>query len=198
MGARTILATNTSSLPLRQLATVFNVPDRFLGMHFFSPVPAMKLVELAPLPGTAPEVLATSTRFVEALGKTPILVGDEPGYIVNRLIVPYLCQAIDALERGVAGALEIDAAMSMGCGHPVGPLALSDLIGLDIVIAMAQTLAHELRDKRFTPPALLRRLVVAGHLGKKTRLGIYDYRGATPRENPETLAAQRIALPIAG
>ena len=124
----------------------------------------------------------------EKMGKSPILLGDEPGYIVNRLLVPYLCHAIEMLEQGVARAKDIDEAMKMGCGHPLGPLALSDLIGLDIVFAMAQTLATELRDKRFKAPALLRRLVLAGHLGKKTKLGLYDYKGAEPVENPECRA----------
>jgi 3-hydroxybutyryl-CoA dehydrogenase len=154
----------------------------------------MKLVEVARLSpagarSTAQDVVAAACLFVERLGKTPILLGDEPGYIVNRLLVPYLCQAIDMLEQGVARAQDIDAAMKLGCGHPLGPLALSDLIGLDIVFAMAQTLSNELRDKRFKPPTLLRRLVLAGHLGKKAKLGLYDYRGGEPVENPEIRAA---------
>jgi 3-hydroxybutyryl-CoA dehydrogenase len=189
VGAHAIIATNTSSLPLAQLAAVFKSPERFLGLHFFSPVPAMKLVEVARLGTTAQDVVAAACLFVEHLGKTPILLGAEPGYIVNRLLVPYLCQAIEVLEQGVARAEDVDAAMKLGCGHPLGPLALSDLIGLDIVFAMAQTLSSELRDKRFKPPTLLRRLVLAGHLGKKAKLGIYDYRGAEPAENPEIRAA---------
>ena len=189
VSAGAIIATNTSSLPLQQLAGAFKSPERFLGLHFFSPVPAMKLVEVARLAVTAQDVVAASCLFVDKLGKTPILLGDEPGYIVNRLLVPYLCQAIDMLEQGVARAQDIDAAMKLGCGHPLGPLALSDLIGLDIVFAMAQTLSNELRDKRFKPPTLLRRLVLAGHLGKKSKLGLYDYRGAEPGENAEIRAA---------
>jgi 3-hydroxybutyryl-CoA dehydrogenase len=185
VSAGAIIATNTSSLPLQQLASVFVSPERFVGLHFFSPVPAMKLVEVARLSVTAQDVVAAACILVEQLGKTPILLGDEPGYIVNRLLVPYLCQAIDMLEQGVAAAQDIDAAMKLGCGHPLGPLALSDLIGLDIVFAMAQTLSNELRDKRFKPPTLLRRLVLAGHLGKKAKLGLYDYRGGEPIENPE-------------
>ncbi len=184
-----IVATNTSSLPLQQLAAVFKSPERFCGMHFFSPVPAMKLVEVARLDATGQDVVAAACVFVEHLGKTPILLGDAPGYIVNRLLVPYLCQAIEMLEHGVARAEDIDVGMKLGCGHPLGPLALSDLIGLDIVFAMAQTLSNELRDKRFKPPVLLRRLVLAGHLGKKTKLGVYDYRGSEPTENAEIRAA---------
>ncbi len=187
--ADAVLATNTSSLPLAQLASALERPQRFLGLHFFSPVPAMKLVEVGKLPATTADAVARSVAFVEHLGKTPVVLGDEPGYIVNRLLVPYLLQAIDMLEQGVARARDIDEAMKLGCGHPLGPLALSDLIGLDIVFAMAQSLAAELRDKRFRAPHLLRRLVLAGHLGKKTKLGLYDYRGAEPVENPEIHAA---------
>jgi 3-hydroxybutyryl-CoA dehydrogenase len=184
-----VIATNTSSLPLQQLAGVFRSPERFLALHFFSPVPAMKLVEVGRLTLTAQDVVADACAFVERLGKTPIVLGDEPGYVVNRLLVPYLCQAIEILEQGVARAHDIDSAMKMGCGHPLGPLALSDLIGLDIVFAMAQTLSNELRDRRFKPPTLLRRLVLAGHLGKKSKLGLYDYRGSEPIENSEIRAA---------
>ncbi len=191
MKPEAILATNTSSLPLAQLASTLVNPQRFLGMHFFSPVPAMKLVEVASLPGTTKEVTRRASAAVERMGKTPIELGDEPGYIVNRLLVPYLCQAIEMLEQGVARADDIDVAMKLGCGHPLGPLALSDLIGLDIVFAMAQTLAQELRDKRFKAPHLLRRLVLAGHLGKKTKLGLYDYRGAEPIENSEIRRAMQ-------
>jgi 3-hydroxybutyryl-CoA dehydrogenase len=186
-----ILATNTSSLPLAELASVLQAPARFLALHFFSPVQAMKLVEVGRLPTTAQEVVDAARAFAVRLGKTPILLGDEPGYIVNRLLVPYLCHAIDMVERGAARAQDVDEAMKLGCGHPLGPLALSDLIGLDIVLAMALTLAHETRDRRFHPPSLLRRLVLAGHLGKKAKLGLYDYRGEGVAENPEIHATER-------
>jgi len=189
VGAHAIVTTNTSSLPLAQLAAALRSPERFVGLHFFSPVPAMKLVEVGRVALSAQDVVAAACLFIEKLGKTPILLGDEPGYIVNRLLVPYLCQAIEMLESGVARAQDIDTAMKLGCGHPLGPLALSDLIGLDIVFAMAQTLSIELRDKRFKPPTLLRRLVLAGNLGKKTKLGLYDYRGAEPTENREIRTA---------
>jgi 3-hydroxybutyryl-CoA dehydrogenase len=189
IGADTIIGTNTSSLPLNQLATALKDPSRFVGLHFFSPVPMMKLVEVGRLQSTSGDVVAASIRTCEKLGKTPVLLGEDPGYIVNRLLVPYLCHAIEMLEMGVARAHDIDTAMKLGCGHPLGPLALSDLIGLDIVFAMAQTLSAELRDKRFKPPTLLRRLVLAGNLGKKTKLGLYDYRGAEPVENAEIRAA---------
>jgi 3-hydroxybutyryl-CoA dehydrogenase len=187
-----ILATNTSSLPLADLAAALERPGRFLGLHFFSPVQAMKLVEIAPLrpcdgslSETRDDVTAEATAFVEAIGKSPVPVQGEPGYVVNRLLVPYLCQAIEMLESGVAGAREIDAAMKLGCGHPLGPLALSDLIGLDVVFAMTQSLSAELHDRRFRAPTLLRRLVLSGQVGKKVKVGLYDYRGAEPIENPE-------------
>jgi 3-hydroxybutyryl-CoA dehydrogenase len=176
-------------LPLAQLATALKNPERFVGLHFFSPVPMMKLVELGKTAQTTDDVMATSKTWCEKIGKTPVVLSDEPGYIVNRLLVPYLCHAIETLEAGCASAADIDTAMKLGCGHPLGPLALADLIGLDIVFAMAQTLSHELRDKRFKPPVLLRRLVLAGHLGKKSKLGLYDYRGGEPTENAEIRAS---------
>ena len=192
MRADAILATNTSSLPLADLAAALERPERFVGLHFFSPAQAMKLVEIAPLrargsgsPETLDAVTEAAKAFVQKLGKTPVVTLDEPGYVVNRLLVPYLSQAIEMLESGVAGAAEIDAAMKLGCGHPLGPLALSDLIGLDVLFAMTQSLSAELRDRRFRAPSLLRRLVLAGQVGKKVGVGLYDYRGAEPIENPE-------------
>jgi len=180
-----LLATNTSSLPLGELCAGLAAPTRFVGLHFFSPVPAMKLVEIAATQRTYPAAVEEAQRFVERLGKTPVLVGETAGYIVNRLLVPLLLDAIAALEAGVAPAASIDTAMKLGCGHPIGPLALSDAIGLDIVLAMAKTLHKELNDRRYSPPALLRRLVVSGHLGKKSGLGIYDYsQEGQLRENP--------------
>jgi 3-hydroxybutyryl-CoA dehydrogenase len=193
-----ILASNTSSLPLAQLAAVLLRPERFLGLHFFSPVAAMKLVEVAPLATTNGDVTALAIATMERLGKSPTVTRDDPGYVVNRLLVPYLCQAIDMLEQGVARASDIDQAMKLGCGHPMGPLALSDLIGLDVVFAMAQTLNAELRDKRFRAPSLLRRLVLSGQLGKKSGVGLYDYRGETPVENPEVGASVRSLEAVAG
>lgn len=181
----TVLATNTSSLPISELAQSLSVPVRFLGLHFFSPVPAMKLVEIATTQRTYPNAVEEAQRFVEKLGKTPVMVGETAGYIVNRLLVPYLLDAIAALESRVAPAQSIDAAMKLGCAHPMGPLSLADAIGLDIVYAMAKTLHRELNDRRYSPPALLRRLVLNGHLGKKTQLGIYDYSTDELRENPE-------------
>jgi 3-hydroxybutyryl-CoA dehydrogenase len=180
-----VLATNTSSLPIAELAQVLRVPMRFVGLHFFSPAQSMKLVEIATTTRTYPNAVEEAQRFVERLGKTPIMVGDTAGYIVNRLLVPFLLDAISALEARVAPAQAIDAAMKLGCGHPMGPLALADAIGLDVVYSMAKTLYRELADNRYSPPALLRRLVLNGHLGKKTGVGIYDYSTEPLRENPD-------------
>jgi 3-hydroxybutyryl-CoA dehydrogenase len=180
----TVLASNTSSLKLADLAEALKQPNRFVGMHFFSPVPAMKLVEIAATSRTYPQAVETAQALASALGKTPVMVSDTAGYIVNRLLVPYLLDAISTLEARVASAESIDAAMRLGCGHPIGPLQLADAIGLDIVLAMAKTLHKELNDRRYSPPVLLRRLVLNNQLGKKTKLGIYDYSTDPARENP--------------
>jgi 3-hydroxybutyryl-CoA dehydrogenase len=184
-----VLATNTSSLRVRAVGEELDRSSRarLLGIHFFSPVPAMKLVEIAPTRDTAPFAVERAHDFARMLGKQPVLVGDSSGYIVNRLLVPYLVDAMAALEARVGIAADIDDAMRLGCGHPMGPLALADAIGLDVVYAMARTLYLEHNDPRYSPPAILRRLVQAGHLGKKTGLGIFDYRvenGDARSENP--------------
>jgi 3-hydroxybutyryl-CoA dehydrogenase len=181
----TVLASNTSSLPLSALADSLRAPNRFVGLHFFSPVPAMKLVEIGTTTRTYPAAVEVAHELATRLGKTPVMVGDSSGYIVNRLLVPYLLDGISALESRVAPAESIDTAMRLGCGHPMGPLALADAIGLDIVYAMAKTMHRELNDRRYSPPALLRRLVLNNHLGKKSKLGIYDYSSDPPCENPQ-------------
>ncbi len=181
-----ILTTNTSSLKLRDLARYLKNPARFLGLHFFNPVPAMKLVELSPIAETGDSVIKRCEVLCEQIGKTPVRIKDTPGYVVNRLLVPYLLHAIETLEHGTASAEAIDTAMKLGCGHPMGPLALADLIGLDVVFAMAKTMHSELRDSRYRAPSLLRRLVLAGHLGRKSNRGIYDY---TDAKNPTVNAA---------
>jgi 3-hydroxybutyryl-CoA dehydrogenase len=181
----TIFASNTSTLRISEIARRGGRLDRTIGLHFFSPVPAMKLVEIAHMNETPPAVLEAAGAFVKALGKTAVPVLDSTGFVVNRLLVPYLIGAIAAYEHGLARPEEIDTAMRLGCGHPVGPLALSDLIGLDVVYTMAKLLYTEFHDVRYQPPALLRRLVQDGHLGKKTRLGFYDYASDPPRANPE-------------
>jgi 3-hydroxybutyryl-CoA dehydrogenase len=181
---QTVLASNTSSLPLSSIGQGMQHPERFLGLHFFSPVPAMKLVELATTEKTYPVAVEAVQRFVERLGKTAVMVTDTSGYIVNRLLVPYLLDGIAALEAKIASATSIDQAMKLGCGHPIGPLALADAIGLDVVFAMAKTLHKELNDRRYSPPPLLRRLVLNGQLGKKSGKGIYDYSTDPVTENP--------------
>ena len=177
-----VLASNTSTLRLRDLAGP-GYDDRLVGLHFFSPVPAMNLVEVAYLPGTRAELAAACQRLVERLGKTPVPVIDSAGFVVNRLLVPYLIGAIAAFGQGLAGQVEIDTAMKLGCGHPMGPLALCDLIGLDVVFAMAKLLHKEFGDQRYQPPPLLRRMVQDGVLGRKTGTGFYDYSANPPRPN---------------
>lgn len=185
--AHAVLATNTSTLRLRDLAAPA-YDDRLVGMHFFSPVPAMNLVELAHLPGTRPEVTRACRQVVDRLGKTAVPVIDSAGFVVNRLLVPYLVGAVAAYQQGLAGPVEIDTAMKLGCNHPIGPLALCDLIGLDVVLAMAKLLYREFADDRFRPPPLLRRMVHDGQLGRKTGLGFYDYSVSPPAAN-KALAA---------
>lgn len=182
-----IVASNTSTLKIADLAADLR-PGRTLGLHFFSPVPAMNLVEIAHLPDTEPDALATCEAFVARLGKTAVPVLDSTGFVVNRLLVPMLLGAIAAYEQGLASPEHIDTAMRLGCGHPMGPLALSDLIGLDVVYAMAKLLYKEFGDDRYRAPALLRRLVQAGQLGKKSGMGLYDYSAKPPRANRAALA----------
>ena len=188
-----IVASNTSTLKISDLGAGLR-PRRTLGLHFFSPVPAMSLVEIAHLVDTDADALAAAEAFVAQLGKTAVPVLDSTGFVVNRLLVPMLLGAISAYEHGLAGAEHIDTAMKLGCGHPMGPLALSDLIGLDVVYAMAKLLYKEFGDDRYRPPALLRRLVQAGQLGKKSGVGLYDYATKPARANLGALAtAERAA-----
>lgn len=191
-----ILASNTSTLKISDLAEGPH-DQRTIGLHFFSPVPAMSLVEVAHLPTTDADALAAAEAFVGKLGKTAVPVLDSTGFIVNRLLVPMLTGAIAAYEQGLAPAEHVDTAMRLGCGHPLGPLALADLIGLDVVYAMAKLLYKEFGDDRFRPPALLRRLVQNGHLGKKTGLGLYDYAAKPPRANTAALVVDDAAAAAA-
>jgi 3-hydroxybutyryl-CoA dehydrogenase len=151
----------------------------------------MKLCEVAPTSFTDERVLAAVIAFAAALGKTPVLVRDEPGYIVNRLLVPYLLLAMTLLEDGIAEPASIDTAMKLGCGHPMGPLALADLIGLDVVMAMAKSMGEEYGDARYQPPPVLRRLVLASHLGRKTGAGFYVYADGSTVPNPVALEMVR-------
>lgn len=184
MSSGAILASNTSSLPLLKLADAVRRPEQLVALHFFNPAQIMKLVELGLTDRTAPGVLAASKTFCESIGKTAVEVSASPGYVVNRLLVPYLLHAIETFEEGIADAAAVDTAMMLGCNHPIGPLALADLIGLDVVMAMATTLQRELADSRYRVPSLLRRLVADQQLGRKSGVGIYDYRGKEPVTNP--------------
>ena len=179
-----ILATNTSSLPLLTLADAVCRPEQLVALHFFNPAQVMKLVELGVTDRSAPGVIEAAHRFCVSIGKTPVEVSASPGYVVNRLLVPYLLHAIETLEQGIADPHAIDTAMKLGCNHPIGPLALSDLIGLDVVAKMAATLQKELRDSRYRVPSLLRKLVAARQFGRKSGVGIFDYSGETPTINP--------------
>ncbi len=172
-----ILASNTSSIPIVELATAAgDRSDRVLGLHFFNPVPVLKLVEVIPSLLTDEEVVERAKRFaIEQLGKEPIVAPDRAGFTVNALLVPYLLSAIRMFEQGLASAEDIDMGMVNGCAHPLGPLALSDMIGLDTVMSVAETLYAEHREQLFAPPPLLQRLVAAGLLGRKTGRGLYNY-----------------------
>jgi 3-hydroxybutyryl-CoA dehydrogenase len=182
-----IFASNTSTLTVAELAAATKRPDRFVGLHFFNPVHAMKLVEVAPAIGTAQATVDAAVAFAKALGKTPVLVKDSTGYIVNRLLVPYMVDAIRCLESGIGTVADIDAAMMNGANHPMGPLALADFIGLDIVLHMSSLLQEEYKESRFAPPRILRRMVLAGILGRKSGKGFYDYAQNPPAPNDTLL-----------
>ncbi|MFQ5790042.1 MAG: 3-hydroxyacyl-CoA dehydrogenase family protein [Acidobacteriota bacterium] len=171
----TIYASNTSSLCITEIAAATERPHRFVGLHFFYPVPLMKVVEVIPTLATETGVREMVSGFARTLGKTPIQAPDRPGFVVNRLLVPYLLDAIRALEEGVASREDIDAGMKLGCGHPMGPLELLDFVGLDTTYFIANIMFDEFKEKRFSPPPLLRRMVVAGKLGRKSGSGFYDY-----------------------
>jgi 3-hydroxybutyryl-CoA dehydrogenase len=172
---RTIFASNTSSLSITEMAATTRRPQRFVGLHFFNPVPLMKLVEVVRSPLTAPEVFETAVAFGARLGKTPVRATDKSGFIVNRLLVPYLLDAIRALEEGVGSVVDIDEGMRLGCGHPMGPLTLLDFVGLDTTYYIANIMFDEFHEKRFAAPPLLMRRVQAGLHGRKTGKGFYDY-----------------------
>ncbi len=171
----TILASNTSSISITELATATRRPERFLGMHFFNPVPVMKLVEVVRTLATDEAVFQQALTFAASLGKTAVRTSDRPGFIVNRLLVPYLLDAVRALEEGVGTIEDIDAGMKLGCGHPMGPLTLLDFVGLDTTYFIANIMFDEFRERRFAPPTLLKRMVLAGWHGRKSGRGFYDY-----------------------
>ena len=177
-GPNTIFASNTSSLSITQMmiATSPERQRRFIGMHFFNPVPVMKLVEIVRTILTDPEVFAAATQFGREIGKVPVQTSDRTGFIVNRLLVPYMLDSIRALEEGVASVVDIDNAMKLGCGHPMGPLTLGDFVGLDTTYYIANIMFDEFKERRFAPPPLLKRMVLAGLFGRKSGRGFYDYK----------------------
>ena len=171
-----IMATNTSSIPIIDVAMGTSRPEQVLGMHFFNPATVMKLVEVISTQLTAPEVTEAATAFAtDALGKRVVAAPDRAGFVVNKLLVPYICQAIEMYESGHASATDIDDAMKLGAGHPMGPLTLADLIGLDVCLFTAESLYAEYAERFYAPPPLLRRMVAAGRLGRKTGRGFYNY-----------------------
>ena len=170
-----VLATNTSALSITEIAAVTSRPDKVIGMHFFNPVPAMKLVEVVKGIATSDEVKAAVLEATEALKKTPVEVQEAPGFVVNRVLIPMINEAIGILADGVASAEGIDTAMKLGANHPMGPLALGDLIGLDVCLAIMETLFNEYGDPKYRPNPLLRKMVRANKLGMKTGEGFFDY-----------------------
>jgi 3-hydroxybutyryl-CoA dehydrogenase len=170
-----IIASNTSSIPIAQLAQAVSGPERVLGLHFFSPVPVMTLVEVVVALDTSPETVATAKAFAEHIGKAPIETKDRSGFIVNMLLVPYLMAAVRMYEDGFATREDIDAGMMLGCGHPMGPLALCDFIGLDVLYAVCDSLYEEYKRDEYAPPPLMKRMVASGRLGRKNGRGFYDY-----------------------
>jgi len=176
----TLFASNTSSLSITEMAATTKRADRFVGLHFFNPVPRMKLVEVVRSPLSSAESFERAFDFAESLGKTPIKASDRTGFIVNRLLVPYLLDAVRALEEGAGSIVDIDEGMRLGCGHPMGPLTLLDFVGLDTTCYIADIMFDEFKERRFAPPPLLKRMVQARMHGKKSGMGFYDYSEEPP------------------
>ena len=185
----TIFASNTSSLSITEMMTATSAERqrRFIGMHFFNPVPLMKLVEVVKTILTDEAVYEEAVGFGKKLGKVPVRAGDKTGFIVNRLLVPYLLDAIRALEEGVGSIVDIDNAMKLGCGYPMGPFTLGDFVGLDTTYYIAEIMFNEFREKRFAPPPLLKRMVLAGLYGRKSGRGFYDYTKDAKNPTPMNL-----------
>jgi 3-hydroxybutyryl-CoA dehydrogenase len=183
-GPATIFATNTSSCSVTEIAMATARPNRFFGLHFFNPVPAMKLVEVIRTIASDTKVYEELMIFAAKLGKTPVRTTDRTGFIVNRLLVPYLLDAIRAFEEGVGSIVDIDNSMKLGCGYPMGPFTLLDFVGLDTTYFIANIMFDEFKEQRFAPPSLLKRMVLAGWNGRKSGRGFYDY--ADPK-NPKPL-----------
>ena len=186
--ADAVFASNTSSLSVTEMMTATKRPPRFLGLHFFNPVPLMQLVEVVKTVVTDPAVVQLGLDFGNKLGKSPIVTTDRAGFVVNRLLVPYLLDAIRALEEGFGTIEDIDQGMKLGCNYPMGPFALLDLVGTDTTYSIAEILFNEYREKRFAPPPLLKRMVAAGLYGRKTGKGFYDYTDPKDPKANEFLA----------
>jgi 3-hydroxybutyryl-CoA dehydrogenase len=182
---QTIYASNTSSLSITEMAVATRRPARFVGLHFFNPVPIMKLAEVIRTIATDPKVYEEAAALAVRMGKTAVRTSDRTGFVVNRLLVPYLLDAVRALEEGVASIPDIDQAMKLGCGHPMGPLTLLDFVGLDTTYYIANIMFEEFKERRFSPPPLLKRMVMAGWNGRKVGRGFYDY---SDPENPKPIA----------
>jgi 3-hydroxybutyryl-CoA dehydrogenase len=180
----TLFASNTSSLTIAAMAAATGRPDKFVGLHFFNPVPIMKLVEVVRTVTTSSESFDRAFAFAQRLGKEPVAAKDNSGFVVNLLLVPYLLDAIRAVERGVASVPDVDKAMQLGCGYPMGPFVLLDFVGLDTTYKIADIMFTEYRETRYAPPPLLKRMVLAGYYGKKSGKGFYDYTTTPPTVNP--------------
>ena len=180
VGEGTIFASNTSSLTVTDMAAATSRPDRFVGLHFFNPVPVMKLVEVVRTIVTSQETFDAAFGFAEKLGKVPIAAKDNSGFVVNLLLVPYMLDAIRQLERGVASIEDMDKGMTLGCGYPMGPFTLGDFVGLDTLEKIAEIMYGEYREERYAPPPLLKRLVSMGRYGRKTGAGFYDWTDEGP------------------
>jgi 3-hydroxybutyryl-CoA dehydrogenase len=176
----TLFASNTSSLTVTEMAAATNRPDRFLGLHFFNPVPVMKLVEVVRTIATGDAAFDTAYQFVQALGKQPVEAKDASGFIVNRLLVPYMLDAIRSLEQGLGSIEDIDRSMVLGLGYPMGPFTLADFVGIDTLFRIAEIMYEEYAETRFAPPPLLRRMVTLERFGRKSGRGFYDYGGDKP------------------
>jgi 3-hydroxybutyryl-CoA dehydrogenase len=174
-GDETIYATNTSSIAITEMAALVKRPAKFVGMHFFNPVPMMKLVEVIPALQTEEATKELALELAKRIGKTPITCKDTPGFVVNRLFVPYILDAVRILEEGVASAEDIDTAMKLGCGYPMGPFELQDFAGVEIGYHVGNIFYEYMKEARFSPPGLMRKMVKAGYLGRKTGKGFYDY-----------------------
>lgn len=188
----TIFASNTSSLTIAAMAATTGRPDRFVGLHFFNPVPLMPLVEVVRTVTTSQETFDRAYAFARSLGKEAVAANDSPGFIVNLLLVPYLLDAARALERGVASTSDLDKAMQLGCGHPMGPLTLLDYIGLDTVVRISEIMFDAYREPRYAAPPLLQRMVVAGFYGRKSGKGFYDYAVDPPVPTELGLGAEKV------